>query len=166
MSRTPRGRKCRRKGCTAWATPSGLCAFHDPQVRARAATARRERARKNALPELRSLEDAETWINFCGQALASGKMSPDVAREIRLAAEAFAKIRQERPIQSRFESLERRNDSGWREPEISRADREKIRWLIGQLADRIEEEFRKSHETDGQHCPEEVVCTHPLQLTK
>lgn len=163
--RTPRGTKCRKKGCTAWATPSGLCAGHDPEVRARAATARRDRARKEPLPELRSLDDAEAWVNFVGQALAKGKMTPDVAHEIRLAAEAFAKIRQERPEESGFDSYERRSDSGRPEPEISREDREKIRRLIGYIADKIEEEFRNTDETGGQHCPEEVVCRHPLQLT-
>jgi hypothetical protein len=101
-------RLCRAEGCRGWATGSGFCSGHDPDVQALAQAAKRVKERGLGLPELESLEAAKEWIAKAGLLLAAGKLKPAVARELRLTAQAWAQVHQGQLAAQEFEILKRR----------------------------------------------------------
>ncbi len=110
--------KCREGGCGGYAVHGkDQCAGHDPESQQKAVEAREKGL---GLGALRSLEDAKAWINTAGLALARGKLKPEIAREIRLHAQAWAQVHQGHVAVQEFEALMVRVDElegqreGWR----------------------------------------------------
>ena len=102
-------RRCDVSGCRGWRIRgSDKCAGHDPEAQERARAAAREKAEGLGLSTLRSLEDAKAWINTAGLALARGKLKPEIAREIRLHAQAWAQVHQGHVVVEEFERLKAR----------------------------------------------------------
>ncbi len=98
--------KCRHAGCGGYAVHGkDQCAGHDPESQQKALEARE---RGLGLSTLRSLEDAKAWINTAGLALARGKLKPEIAREIRLHAQAWAQVHQGHVVVEEFERLKAR----------------------------------------------------------
>ena len=98
--------KCREAGCGGYAVHGkDQCAGHDPESQQKALEAREKGL---GLSALRSLEDAKEWINTAGLALARGKLKPEIAREIRLHAQAWAQVHQGHVAVQEFEQLKAR----------------------------------------------------------
>ncbi len=113
-----RKKLCSVEGCRAYATASGLCSGHDPEVQKRAQEAKRDRTKGLGLPPLREPADAEAWIAEIGQLLATGKIKEGLARELRMVGKDWAAVHQGRLASQEFEALKRKvaELAGDREP--------------------------------------------------
>ncbi len=113
-----KGRRADGASCGAWATETGYCAGHSPEVQERARAALQEKGQGLGLPLLREPADAEAWIAQVGQLLATGKIKEGLATELRMVGKDWASVHQGRLASQEFEALKRKvaELAGEREP--------------------------------------------------